>query len=131
MTNQELLITYRAKVLELEELHYQIERTGTDGRPSGCRAMMFDGGTRGTNAPAAAANQLADGLEEFAARKEAELKALSVPVGELLRNISEIRTYLIIQHYYVFGRTDEQIARIMCMSRSRVHQLRNIYLKEI
>lgn len=131
MTKKELLNTYRAKVLELEELHYQIERTGTDGRPAGCRTMQTDSIGRGTNAPGAAAIQLTEGLEALASRKEAELQELSAPMDKLLRDITDIRTYLVVQHYYVCGRTDEQIARIMSISRTRANQIRQLYMKTI
>lgn len=131
MTKKELLTTYRAKVLELEELRYQIERTGTDGRPGGCRSMQTDSIGRGTNAPGAAANQLAEGLEALAERKEAELQKLYVPLEKLLGEITDIRTYLIVQHYYVYGRTDEQIAQIMSLSRTRANQIRTLYMKAI
>lgn len=131
MTKKELLNAYRAKVLELEELHYQIERTGTDGRPGGCRSIQTDSIGRGTNAPSAAAIQLAEGLEALASRKEAELQKLSAPVDRLLKDITDIRTYLVIQHYYVCGRTDEQIARIMSISRTRANQIRSLYMKAI
>lgn len=131
MTKKELLTTYRAKVLELEELRYQIERTGTDGRPSGCRAMQTDSIGRGTNAPGAAANQLAEGLEAIAAKKEAELQQLYLQLDKLLKEITDIRTYLIVQHYYVYGRTDEQIARIMSLSRTRANQIRTLYMKAL
>lgn len=129
MTKQELLTTYRAKVLELEELRYQIERTGSDGRPGGCRGMQTDSISRGTNVPSAASLQLAEGLEALAVRKEAELQELSVPLNKLLQEITDIRTYLVVQHYYVCGRTDEQIARIMSISRTRANQLRQLYMK--
>lgn len=129
MTKQELLTTYRAKVLELEELRYQIERTGTDGRPGGCRGMQTDSISRGTNVPSAAALQLAEGLEALAVRKEEELRQLGVSVEKLLKEISDIRTYLVVQHYYVCGRTDEQIARIMSISRTRANQIRQLYMK--
>lgn len=131
MTKKELLNTYRAKVLELEELRYQIDRTGTDGRPVGCRSMHTHGAGRGTNVPAAAAMQLAEGLESLAARKEAELEMLYAPLDKLLKEISDIRTYLVVQHYYVCGRTDEQVARIMSISRTRANQIRQIYMKAI
>lgn len=131
MTKQELLTTYRARVLELEELRYQIERTGTDGRPGGCRSMQTDSISRGTNVPSAAALQLAEGLEALAVRKEDELRQLAVPVETLLRDITDIRTYLVVQHYYVCGRTDEQIARIMSISRTRANQIRQLYMKAV
>lgn len=130
MTRKELLNTYRRLVLELEELRYQLLRTGTDGRPSGCRTMQFNG-SRSTNVPNAAALQLTEGLESLAEQKEAELQRLAEPITRLLKEIADIRTYLVVQHYYVYGRTDEQIAQIMCISRTRANQLRTSYMKTL
>lgn len=128
MTKKELLTTYRAVVIELEELRQQIKRVGTDGRPAGVRSMQTDT-IRGTNDPAAAAMQLADGLEEMLQRKEQELAGLTTQVDALLRSIRDFRTYMVVQHYYVLARTDEQVARTMSISRGRVNQLRLEYLE--
>lgn len=128
MTKKELLTRYRAAVIELEELRRQLARSGTDGRPAGARSMQTDS-IRSTNDPAAAAIQLADGLEEMLHRKEAEMAGLSAQVDALLRGIRDFRTYMVVQHYYVLGRTDEQVARAMSISRGRVNQLRLEYLE--
>lgn len=76
MTKKELLTTYRAKVIELEELRHQLSRVGSDGRPSGCKTSQFDRIGGGTNDPNAAAMHLADGLEEMKRQKEEELLKL-------------------------------------------------------
>ena len=128
MSKKELLTTYRALVLELDELRAQLRKVGTDGRPAGVRAMQA-GSLPGTNDPGAAAMQLADGLEEFAARKEEEIKALQSQVDELLHGIKDFRTYLVIHHYYVLARTDHQVARAMSLSRTHVNRLRLEYLE--
>ncbi len=128
MTKKELLNSYRTSVIELEELRRQLKRVGTDGRPTGVRSMQMDS-IRGTNDPAAAAMQLADGLEEMLHRKEEELAELSTQVDVLLRSIRDFRTYMVVQHYYVLARTDEQVARAMSISRGRVNQLRLEYLE--
>ena len=127
MTKKELLNTYRTAVIELEELRRQLSRVGTDGRPAGVRSMQTDA-IRGTNDPAAAAMQLADGLEELLHRKENELSGLSAQVDALLAGIRDFRTYLIIYHYYVLGHTDEQVAHTLSVSRVRALQLRQRYL---
>lgn len=128
MTKKELLSTYRSLVIELEELRRQLNRVGTDGRPHGARTVQLDS-TRGTNDAAAAAMQLADGLEEMLQRKEAELAPLKAEVDALLRGIRDFRTYMVVQHYYVLARTDEQVARAMAVSRCRVNQLRREYVE--
>ena len=127
MTKKELLNTYRTAVIELEELRHQLSRVGTDGCPAGVRSMQTDA-IRGTNDPAAAALQLADGLEELLHRKETELSELSAQVDALLAGIRDFRTYLVIYHYYVLGHTDEQVAHTLSVSRVRALQLRQRYL---
>ena len=128
MNKKELLTTYRALVMELDELRAQLQKEGSDGRPRGVRAMQL-GALRGTNDPDAAAAQRADGLEAFAARKEEEINALQSDVDTLLRGIRDFRTYMVIQRYYVLARTDEQVARAMSISRARVNQLRLEFLE--
>ena len=129
MTKKELLTAYRATTIELEELRRQLKRVGTDGRPAGVRTMQTDRIAQGTNDPEAAAMQLADGLEALLAQREAELAELSARVDVLLASIRDFRTYLVIHHYYRLGRTDEQVARAMSISRGRVNQLRLEYLE--
>lgn len=128
MTKKELLTTYRARVIELEELRHQLSRVGTDGRPSGCRAVQTDRICCGTNDPGAAAMQLADGLEAMAQRKEEELKELGAMIDALLRDIHDFRTYTVILHYYVHAETDEQIAKELMITRQRANQLRLDFL---
>lgn len=130
MTKKEVLNSYRAAVIELEDLRRQVARVGTDGRPAGMRSMQLDS-IRGTNDPAAAAMQLADGLEEMLHRKEDELAELTAQVNVLLQRIHDFRTYLIIYHYYVLGHTDEQVARTLSVSRVRALQLRQHYLEAV
>ena len=127
MTKRELLNAYRAAVIELEELRRQLQRVGTDGRPSGIRNMQADA-IRGTNDPATAAMQLADGLEGMLHRKEEALAQLTAQVDALLRSIRDFRTYMVIYHYYVLGHTDEQVAHAISVSRVRALQLRQRYL---
>ena len=128
MTKRELLTAYRETVIELEELRRQIKRVGTDGRPSGVRCAQTDS-IHGTNDPQSAALQLADGLEALLARRENELRELGTQVDALLASIRDFRTYMVVQHYYVLGKTDEQVARAMSISRCRVNQLRLQYLE--
>lgn len=129
MTKKELLSAYRSGVIELEELRRQLSRVGTDGRPNGCRTMQTDRIARGTNDPSAAAMQLADGLETILQRKETEQQALLDEVNKLLGSIRDFRTYMVIHHYYVLARTDEEVARAMAVSRVRITQIRCEYLE--
>ena len=128
MNNKEILTTYRALVIELEELQSQLRRVGNDGRPSGIRTAQLDT-TRGTNDPGAAAMQLAEGLEEFIQRKQEEIQQLLPQVDELLRGIKDFRIYMVIHRYYVLARTDEQVARAMSLARTHVNRLRLEFLE--
>lgn len=131
MTKKELLSTYRAILIELEEIQHQLNRIGSDGRPSGSRSAQTDAVPRGTNNPAAAAIQLADGLEVMKHQKEAELALLGKQIDLLLKEIKDFRTYCVIQQFYLFAKTDEQVAQTMSMSRSRVNQIRIEYLNAV
>lgn len=129
MTKKELLTTYRNMVIELEELQHQLNRLGTDGRPSAGRTVQTEAIARSTNNPGAAVLQLADGLEAMKCQKETELAHLSEQIEALLKDIKDFRTYIVIQHYYVLAKTDEQVARTISMSKSRVNQIRMEYLR--
>lgn len=129
MTKKELLTAYRNGVIELEELRRQLGRVGTDGRPSGVRSMQTDRIACGTNDPNAAAAQLADGLENMLHIKEAEQQTLAKEIDKLLGSIRDFRTYMVIHHYYILARTDEEVARTMSVSRGRVNQIRLEYLE--
>lgn len=131
MTKEEILNTYRSITIELEELRNQINRAGTDGRPSGCRSMHTDGIARGTNVPGAAALQLADGLEALAARKEEELAKLSEPVEKIMSEIPDYRTYMVMLYYYAHGQKDEQIGKLLSITRCRANQIRRTYIKTL
>lgn len=128
MEKQELLTNYRALVLELEELEMQLRQTGTDGRPAGCRGASAGRTYSRTNDPMAAMVQLADGLEALAQCKREELAALAPEVQRLMERIRDVRTYLIVQRYYVQGQTDGEISLDMQLSRQRVSQLRRAYV---
>lgn len=130
MTKKELLEAYRARVIELEEVQRQLARVGSDGRPGGIHTAQFDRIGRGTNDPNAAAAHLADGLEALAQRKEEELMMLAGPVNAMLQQIEDLRTYMVVQRYYMMAETDEQVAMALNMSRTRVNQLRRYYMKE-
>ena len=54
---------------------------------------------------------------------------LGQQIDLLLRDIKDFRTYIVIQNYYVLASTDEQVARTISMSKSRVNQIRMEYLR--
>ncbi|MBQ8556284.1 MAG: hypothetical protein IJ438_10500 [Clostridia bacterium] len=129
MTKQELLTTYRSALLELEEIEAQLSRIGTDGRPAGLRGGTAGMRLPGTNHPAAAAWQTADGLEKMVEHKRAELTALSAQLGEVMGSIGNARTFMIVQHYYLMAETDETIGQLLHLSTSRINQLRRSFMQ--
>ena len=130
MTDREVLQAYRTAVIDLQELTIQLEHTGHSGCPRQALGLRLDA-LRGTNDPVAAALQAANGIEEMIERKRSELAELAGPVGMLMGQISNPRTFMVIQSYYLRAETDANIARDMCMSRCRVNQIRNDYLAQL
>jgi len=130
MTGKDVLQAYRTAVIDLQELTVQLENTGHSGKPRGAVGLKLDA-LPGTNNPAAAALQAADGIEEMIRRKRDELAELAGPVGMLMAAIHSPRTFMVIQSYYLRAETDANIAREMCMSRGRVNQIRNDYLMQL
>lgn len=131
MTTAELLNTYRATVMEIEELEIQLEKAAPSGRPAGYRGIQLDGARSGTNDPMAAALQLSDGLEAMIREKRSDLAQLNPQVYEAITAIRNCRLLMIVQHYYLQARTDEQIARMLDLSTTRVNQLRNKYVRSL
>lgn len=130
MTNIEMLQAYRTAVLDLQELTAQLERIGSSGRPQGVQSMQLSA-IRGTNDPAAAALQAAEGIESMIRRKRDELAGMLTQIGTLMAQIGNYRTLMVVQRYYLHGSTDATIAQEMCMSRTRVNQIRHDYLDSV
>lgn len=130
MTNTEMLQAYRAAVINLDELTVQLDRMGSSGAPQGARGQQLDG-LRGTNDPAAAALQAAEGMEAMIRRKRDELAELSAGVWPLIARIGDCRTYMVVQRYYLQGHSDSDIAKNLCISRTRVNQIRHSYLSSV
>lgn len=130
MTNKELFTTYREVVLDLQELSSQLEKAGRDGRPQGVGTPQTEPGRR-TNDAMAAAMQAMDGIGEMLERKRDELAGLAGPVSALMSRIGDAKTFLVIQRYYLMGKTDSAIASDLCISRARVNQIRNNYFAQI
>ncbi len=131
MTYREMLENYRETLLQLDELESQLAHTGTDGRPAGCRTRAMDAIGHGTNNPTAAALQLAEGLEALSSRKREDLSRMSMPLCELLSQITDHRTYMVIQRYYLMAETDASIAAAMSITRERVNQIRRRFLRSL
>lgn len=131
MTNTELLNAYRETIMEIEELQIQLEKATPAGQPSGCRSVSIGGPVGRTNDPMAAAMQLCDGLEKMIRNRRAALAEMSTGVCQLISQIANCRTLMIIQHYYLMAETDEQIGYLLGLSTTRVNQLRHKYLRTL
>lgn len=131
MTMAQALRDYRSLTIELCALEEQLRRCVGNGRPRGAGVQRFDGMPRGTNAPEAAAMQLADGLEALASRKRGERDALRPQVDAALAQVSDFRLLVILQRYYLFGETDEQAAEAIHLSDRYVNRMRNAYLRRL
>lgn len=126
----ELLNRYRTTVIDLYELEGQLSHLGTDGRPAGYRGICFDMNC-GTNDPAAASRQLAEGLENMIRHKRTELGQMASQLKPMLMQIPDLRTMTIIQRYYCFADTDENIAHTLRITTQRVNQLRHRFLSTL
>lgn len=123
MTEQERLQDYREKVLTIRALEEALARCGGSGAPKGLRAVPLTA-LPGTNDPAAAANQLADGLTAMAERHRAELTEMWPAVRTALSGVPDARTYMVLHQYYVLGRTVEDIAETAYLSPRTVARLK-------
>ena len=94
---EELLNQYRADMQDLCEMEAQLARLGTDGRPAGYGLVCLDREGGRTNDPAAAARQMADGLEALIGRKKADMQRLGESLQPALNRIPDIRTRMIVQ----------------------------------
>lgn len=125
MTAKEILTSCRDAVLELRKLDDQLARCLPTGRPSGVKAQQYDAAPPGTNDPTSAAIQLYEGL--MAQREEQALRVsrISKTAWELLRDVKDIRSLVILNNYYLLGMTDQEIANQQKISRSLVCDVRH------
>lgn len=130
MSEAALLREYREKAIALRELQAQLGRCGATGAPAGLRATRADALPR-TNDPAAAALQLADGLEAMAKRQQQELNRLWPRVLEITSRIDDVRVYMIVHHYYVLGKTIEDIAMSLYISPRTVARMKRGFLDSL
>ena len=131
MSMAQALRDYRSLTIELCALEEQLRQCVRSGLPRGAGVQRFDGMPRGTNAPEAAAMQLADGLEALADRMRGERDALRPAVDAALAQVSDFRLLVILQRYYLFGETDEQAAEAIHLSDRYVNRMRNAYLRRL
>lgn len=129
-TLYEMLVSYREMLIDLEGLENQLNAIGGDGRPGGLHGCSLDR-TPATNMSAAAALQAAEHIEAMIRRRNAELGELSSRITPALTAIQNLRTAMIINRYYMFAQTDEQIGRALSISTARVNQLRLRYMRSI
>nr|DAR78446.1 MAG TPA: Protein of unknown function (DUF1492) [Caudoviricetes sp.] len=65
------------------------------------------------------------------AKAKSTLTAMNAPMRALLEEISDPRTFMIIQRYYVKGLTDQAIGREMNLTGARVNQIRLGYVRSL
>lgn len=129
MTNAEALRKYRSLHMELCALEIQIQQTERSGCPRGISLQRFDA-LRGTNDPTAATMQLLDGLEALSLRLQQERDALMPQIKNLFDSITDFKLLVIIQRYYLFAETDEQIADILHLNDRYICKKRNAFIRQ-
>ena len=65
------------------------------------------------------------------AKAKSTLTAMNAQMRALLEEISDPRTFMIIQRYYVKGLTDQAIGREMNLTGARVNQIRLGYVRSL
>ena len=125
MTAKEILTSCRDIVLELRKLDDQLARCLPTGQPSGVKAQQYDADPPGTNDPTSAAIQLYEGL--MAQRDELALQVsrISKSAWNILRTVTNPRSLVILNNYYLLGLTDQEIAQAQELSREHVCRLRH------
>lgn len=129
MTNAEALKKYRSLFMERTALAVQIHQAERAGHPRGASVQRYDA-LPGTNDPLSAAMQLLDGLERLDARLQQESKALLPQIQSLLAQIDDFKLLVIIQRYYLFAETDEQIADVLHLNDRYICKKRNAFIRQ-
>lgn len=127
MNNKDLLNEYRLTLVTLRYLEQQLNACGTNGSPRGVASPSADS-RPATNDPDAAARQIWDGLHQQQQHLRARLQAMTGAVTEIISRAG-LKTLLVLNYYYLMGRTDQEIARTMGVSREHVCRLRNAFLQ--
>ncbi len=125
MTSKEILTSCREAVLELRKLDAQLARCLPTGQPPGVKAQQYNADPPGTNDPTAAAIQLYEGL--MAQRDELALQVsrISKTAWNILRDVKNVRSLVILNNYYLLGMTDHDIALAQELARETVCRLRH------
>lgn len=129
MTAKEILTSCRNAVLELHQISNQLARCLPTGQPSRVKAQRYDADPPGTNDPTAAALQLYDGLKVQEAEKAAEVARLTKAVWPIIMAANTPRDMVILNHYYIMGMNDQEIARQQRLSREHITRERHEALK--
>lgn len=120
MTNKELLEACRTAVLELRQLGNQLARILPTGQPSGVKAQQYKADPPGTNDPTAAALQFYDGLKALEEEKAKEVARLTKAAWPIIMAANTTRDMVILNHYYMMGMTDQEIARQQGVTREYI-----------
>jgi len=125
MTAKEILTSCRDAVLELRKLDAQLARCLPTGQPSGVNAQQYDADPPGTNDPTAAAIQLYEGLMAQRDELAIQVSRISKIAWNILRTVTNPRSLVILNNYYLLGLTDQEIAQAQELSRDHVCRLRH------
>lgn len=125
MTAKEILTSCRDAVLELRKLDAQLARCLPTGEPSGVNAQQYDADPPGTNDPTSAAIQLYEGLMAQRDELVVTVSRISKTAWSILRTVTNPRSLVILNNYYLLGLTDQEIAQAQELSREHVCRLRH------
>lgn len=125
MTAKEILTSCRDAVLELRKLDAQLARCLPTGEPSGVNAQQYDADPPGTNDPTSAAIQLYEGLMAQRDELAATVSRISKSAWNILRTVTNPRSLVILNNYYLLGLTDQEIAQAQELARETICRLRH------
>lgn len=129
MTNHEILLNCRAGVIALRQLNHLLENTQPFVQPACTETQHFCGTTHGTNVPMAAAMQLYDGLKTQEEKLTAEVTHLTKAAWRIIERAGTPQHMVILNHYYMMGMTDQEIAVQQGITREHACRKRREALK--
>ena len=131
MTAKEILTSCRDAVLELRKLDAQLTRCLPTGQPTGVKAQQYNADPPGTNDPTAAAIQLYEGLMSQRDELALQVSRISKTAWNILRDVKNVRSLVILNNYYLLGMTDQEIAQAQELTRVYITQLRHAALESL
>lgn len=129
MTKAEILMEYRACVMELQALEQQYEKLLFLGEPrTGGGGLRNDADSRRTNEPMHAKLQTQDGVLAHLYQARARLEKAVMAFEEVLGGVRDVKLRAILRYYYGLGYSDSRIAELMDCSDRTVSNRRRGFL---